>query len=196
MGAIYQNILTWEAGGQLFSNVLHYNLEETGSFRPDEYAVKQMDMQELNVIPVWLDVLSTTVTLMSQKCQKIQGTGGPMATRLYGPTDWQGTRSGSIGNTSENVVLEFPVHLNSKNVTGKVFVSGILDADIVDNVITDTVKGLVNALGTSLLGEYSLDSGAGHSQYVIYNRENGFFATPLFRQIGFYVGSQRRRLRP
>jgi hypothetical protein len=94
------------------------------------------------------------------------------------------------------VVVEFPVHLNSKNVTGKIFVSGIIDGDVVDNVINSTLVDFCQALGDSMLVPITLDGGMGNGTYVIYNRQNGFFATPTFAQIGTTVGSQRRRLRP
>jgi len=196
MSAIYQDVITWEGGSQLFSNVMHFNLEESGGARPDQYATELMNNIEANLLPVWIDALSEGVHLMSQKAQRITGTGGPTVTRLYEPSDWVGTRTGEMGNSSENIVLEFPVHLNSKNVTGKVFVSGILDDDILNNVIDSSAKTLVMALGTTLLSPYTMGSGYGNQQYVIYNKANGFFATPTFAQTGLYVGSQRRRLRP
>jgi len=196
MANVYQDVLTWQGGNQLFSNVLHFHLEESGAARPDQYATELIDNIEINLLPVWQDVISTTVHLMSQKCQRITGTGGPNVTKLYAPGDFPGLRAGEIGNTSENVVLEFPVFLNGKNVTGKIFISGILDEDVIDNEIDSTVKTAANALGTTLLASYTMGSGYGNQRYVIYNRETQAFAVPDFREIGLYVGSQRRRLRP
>jgi hypothetical protein len=196
MSEIFSLVATWEGGGQLFQNVLHYNLEETGTFRPDQYAKRLIDAFIAGHLGPWLDCLSTTVNLASLKSQKISGTGGPTVTMAQDPTDYVGTRDGSIGNTSENVVVEFPVHLNSKNVTGKIFISGIIDDDIVDNVINSTLVDFAQAVGDSMLVPIDLLAGAGNATYVIFNRENGFFATPTFAQIGTVIGSQRRRLRP
>jgi hypothetical protein len=195
MADVYRDVLTWTGGGQLFANVLHFSLTESGGARPDQYAAALIDSFESVILPVWLDVVSTTVEVVSQKCQKVTGGGGPSVTKLYGPGDAAGTRAGSIGQTSENIVIEFPVLLNAKNVTGKVFVSGILDADIVDNAFGSTVKTAAEALGTSLLGTYTFAGALGDFHFVIFNRATGFFASPTFRQIGLVVGSQRRRLR-
>lgn len=196
MASVYSAVITWEGAGQLFANVLHFFLSESGGLRPDQYADLLITGIENDTIPVWLDIMSTTVNLTSIKAQKVSGDGGPAVTRTYGPTDFEGTRAGEIGNTSENVCLEFPVLLNAKNVTGKIFCSGILDADIVDNVIADTAKTRVEALGTSLLASRTLSGGAGDYHYVIWNRANALFASPTFRRLSPVVGSQRRRLRP
>jgi len=194
MSAIYKYVITWTGGAQLFQNVLHFNLEEDGGARPDEYAAALIAAAEGSFIAAWVDCLSTTVEAKSAMSQRITGDGGPSVTKLYSVGEAAGTRDGSIGNTSENVCLEFPVHLNSKNVTGKIFVSGILDDDIVDNNFDSDVITRVEALGTSLLGSISLGGALGPATYVIYNRATGFFATPTFRQIGKRIGSQRRRL--
>lgn len=196
MAAIYKAVLTWTGGGQLFANVLHLNIGDVGAHRPDQYNDKIIDSFSTNYLPPWLDCVSETVEVSSLMVQKITGAGGFATTKTFASEEAQGTRVGSIGQTSENVCLEFPVHLNDKNVNGKVFVSGILDSDIVDNEIVDTAKTRVLALGTTLLGTYNLDDDYGTMQYVIYNRATGFFATPTFRRLSPFVGSQRRRLRP
>lgn len=196
MAEVWQTVTTWEGGGQLWQNVLFFRLEETGDLTVKEYGENLINGLISDIYPPWLDCVSTTVNISSTKVQRITGEGGPSMTKVWAPTDQPGTRAGSIGNTSENVCLEFPVHLNDKNVTGKVFISGILDDDVIDNVISDDVKTRVDALGTTLVQEYSLPSGGGHYQYVIFNRPTGFFKAPEFGQISGVVGSQRRRLRP
>jgi len=196
MANVYEAVITYQGADQLWSNVLHFSVAETGAFRPDEYADAMLTSFEGDIYPPLLDCLSTTVHIASAMAKRVTGGGSVAVTHTYALADFPGTRAGEIGNSSENIVVEFPVLLNAKNVSGKMFISGILDSDIENNEFADTIKTRANAVGTTLLSTFTMASGHGDYHYVVYNRATGFFASPTWRRLSPVVGSQRRRLRP
>lgn len=193
---IWQVVLTWKSVDQYFQNVLHYRVTEGGSFTDIQYANDIADAFEAGPLSAFLDCLSSTTELRSARIKRVSTPGSPTRIRVYAAGTNPGTRSAHINDTSIGVVLEFPVNLHAKNVTGKVFLGGIADADIVDNAPVGALVTVIDTLATQLLAPMALTVTGTTAKYTIYNRTFQVDTIPASHSIGTHLSSQRRRLVP
>jgi hypothetical protein len=196
MANVYQSVLTWIGGDQLFQNVLHFHLTESGTASPQDYAADLNQAIEDNIIPVWIVCIADTVELRSIKSKRVSGTGGFNVIKLYAPGDVAGSGGSPMGNTCECAVLEFPVILSGKNVTGKIFMSGLPDSAVIANGFSSAFLTLAAAFMTNLFDTMTLAGGHGDADFTIYNRVTKADTQPDRGNVGMTVGTQHRRLRP
>jgi len=196
MAAVYSLVPTWTAIGQVMQNVLHFQLDESGTGTASQRATALITAFESGPLPAWLDCLSTEVALRSIRCKRVTGGGGPTQIKLYAPEDFPGARAGVIGTTMECPLLEFPVLLHSKNVTGKIFIGGVPDDGIEENGLSTLINTAVNALGASMVAPLTLAGSLGVATFTIYNREFHVDTIPTSHTVSVFIGNQRRRIRP
>lgn len=193
---IWNVVATWFAADQFFQNVLHYRVSEAGGFSDNQIATDILDSFEGVQVPAFLDCLSSSTSLRSLRTRRVSAPGSPTRIRLYGPTDAPGTRSAHVNDTSIGVCLEWPVFLHGKNVTGKIFLSGIADADIQDNLPAPALITAIDTLANQLILPLTMTVTSYTAKYTIYNRANQVDTIPTGHSDGTHLSSQRRRLVP
>jgi len=196
MPSVYQLVTTFAGAGQIWQNVMHFRLSEAGSGTTLAYSQALGDSFESDILPDFLTCLSGETTLRSLKVKKISGLGGPTSIRLYAAGAQVGARGTPIGNTSECLVATFSAYLNLKNVTGKLFMAGLADGDIVDNSFATALLGAVQAFQITLTNSLTLAGALGTAQFTIYNQATGTDAIPSGSSIAPRIGTQKRRLLP
>lgn len=196
MAGTYQLVLAFQGGGQIWQNVMHFELSEAGSGTPQSYAQALGDSFESDILPDMLNCLSGATSLRSMKTKKISGLGGPTSIRLYAAGAQVGARGTPIGNTSECMVLTFSAFLHLKNVTGKIFLAGLADGDITENSFATALIGAAQAFQITLTTTLTLAGALGDANYTIYNAETGTNAIPTGSSISTRIGTQKRRLLP
>lgn len=196
MANTYQFTVTSVCAGQFFQNVMHYKLSESGASNPAAWAAALITAWETSVRAKWLDCQTSTAEMRSLKAKRVTGGGGPTAITLYGAAVHNGTRGTTCSTTAEAAIMEFPVNLNGKNVTGKIFLAGIDDADILNNTFDAPFLTPFNALKTQILTALTLAGGLGTATFTIFNKATQTDTIPTFGAIGLTVGTQKRRLHP
>jgi hypothetical protein len=196
MPAVYQIVPTWVCAGQYMQNVLHFKLSEAGSGAPNAHSIALADSFESDILPAWVDAISSSCELRSLRVKRVTGLGGPTNVKLFSAGSAAGGGAATVSSTIEAATLHFPVFLDGKNKTGKIFVGGIPDEGIVDNAISagerTFLQALIDALGTTL----TLSGGLGTANYTIFNPVAGTDAIPSVGGISVYIGTQRRRIHP
>lgn len=196
MSAYYQLIISGRCAGQLIQNVIHYNCSESGTSTAFERARALIDAWVAGVQTDWLAPLATDFELTSLKCKKVSGVGGPTAIAVYPTGTAPGTGDSVCGDTANAALLEFPVFLNGKNVTGKIFHAPIPKTMITDNTLNATVVTQETTLLTTLGATITLAGALGTADHVIYHRATQVGAIPMGNQVSPLIGTQRRRLHP
>jgi len=196
MPNVYSLVPTWVGVGQVWQNVLHFQLDESGTGTPAARAAALSFQFLSSQALVWADCLSQTVELRSLRAKRVTGGGGPTTIQLLAAGDLPGTRADNVGTTMEAGLLEFPVLLAGKNVTGKIFIGGLPDDGIEENSLSSVLTAAVDALGDSMLVPLTLAGGLGTAHYTIFNRATGADTIPASHFTSVYIGNQRRRITP
>jgi len=196
MAGVYQLVPTFSGAGQIWQNVMHFKLSEAGSGTTLAYSQALGDSFESDILPDMLNCLSGEATLKSLKVKKISGLGGPTSIRLYAAGAQVGARGTPIGNTAECIVATFSAYLNLKNVTGKIYLAGLADGDIIDNSFATDLLGAVQAFQITLTNTLTLAGALGSADFTIYNAATGTDAIPSGSSIAPRIGTQKRRLLP
>jgi hypothetical protein len=134
--------------------------------------------------------------LTSTKSKRITGGGGPTATKVFAPGSEAGTNAGQCDNTAQCALLNYPVVLNGKNVTGKTFMPASPSAAFDSNNVTPTFLALMAAYGNALLTTFTLAGGLGTAKFCVYNRATRTHVFPIVAADSVIIGNQQRRLRP
>jgi hypothetical protein len=196
MSAIYQLVVSGQAAGQLIQNVLHYTLNESGSGTFWSYARELCIQFRTNVFNDWLSALGVDFSIVSLRAKRVSGAGGPTSIEVYPPGTWIGGGGTNVGNTAAAALLNFPVHLNGKNVTGKIFHAPLPSDAVVDDALTAGTLTAENTLLTTLGTTLTLAGGLGTADHVIYNRATQTAIVPQGNYVSPLIGTQRRRLHP
>lgn len=193
---VWQVVATWLSAGQYFQNVMHYRIGESGTHSDLEYAKDLRDGWSAGTLSAFLDCLSSSTDLRSVRVKRVSPPGSPTSITLIGAGTASGTRGANINDTSIGACLEWPVNLHGKNVTGKVFISGVADADIVNNEIAVGLGTAIDTLAGVMITPISLTVTGATARYTIYNRAHQLDTEPTDHSIGVHLSSQRRRLTP
>jgi hypothetical protein len=196
MAGTYQLVITASAAGEFMQNVLHFKLDESGAGTPFDYALALCNQFVTDILTPWEAMQSDQVIEQSIKAKKISGTGGATAIVTFASGDQIGANAGPIGDAGQAILLNFPVVLNSKNVTGKIFLAGIRAEDIQNNRPSSLMETNAGTLGTALLGTLALAGGLGNANFTIFNKATGLDTEPPGMYVSPLIGTQRRRLHP
>lgn len=179
------------SSGQYVSNVMHFrNDDSTPSSTPSVDATVLILAWEAALRDLWLDMLPDTYTLRGVRARRVNNTGGHTIASLM--VAQVGTRGpGSFSSVGPCILL--PVTpAAGVFATGKIFLPGAADDDVVDNELS---AGLITAIDAYATAAWAnITSGALAFQQCVYQRvtETGFLfiATP---RASLRIGSQRRR---
>lgn len=195
MAAVYQLIVSGHGGGEFVQNVLHFRLSEGGSGSHFEYA-RELCAAFAPVLTAWEACIAATFEFTSLRAKRITGSGGPTAVVTFAAGAQTGSVGSTIGDTAQCLVFEFPVALNGKNVTGKLFMSGITKEDIEENRPSSSVEASAATFLTTLISGLTLSGALGTADFTIYNRANTLDALATVGYVSPVIGTQRRRLHP
>lgn len=195
MSGTYQLVASGSGAGEFVQNVLHFHLNESGAGTAFEYA-RELGTAFLPTLDAWRDCISALFEFSSIRMKKVSGAGGPTSIITFAPGDKIGTIGDPIYETGMAALLEFPVALNGKNVTGKMFMSGIASTSVENNRPTTALETLLGTFLTALLGTLTLSGALGTAQFCIYNRATQVDQIVTASYVSPLIGTQRRRLHP
>jgi len=203
MSQIFNLVAAWSGVGQLFENVLHYQVEETGTHSPEDYANGLIEAWKTAVLPDWQDCISTDVELVSLRSKRISGAGSTTVIQAYASGTYPGTIGASIDNTALAGILEFPYFAppsvafpSGRTNIGKIFVGGMPDSATTQNTINSTERTLLTTLMNTIVVPITIGVPAVTATYVVYNRSTKTAHVPVGKSIALKIGIQKRRLIP
>jgi len=203
MSQVFNLVQTWFGNGQYFENILHYQVEETGTHGPEEYAQGLIVAWRTAVLPDWLNCLSQDVELVSSRSKRVSGAGSTTSLEAYSPGTYPGTIGATTDNTALAGILEFPYFappstafpLGRTNI-GKIFVGGMPDSATTQNTISGAERTLLTTLANTIVVPFTLAVPAVTATYVVWNRTNKTAHIPVGKQVAAKIGIQKRRLLP
>jgi len=196
MAGTYQLTITGSCAGEFMQNILHFHLNEAGAGTLFEYAEALINAFNTSNLNDFLGMLSPDYSCLSLRAKKVSGSGGPTAILGFAAGSQIGGGGTSAGSTQVALLLNFPVALNGKNVTGKMFISGIPAAEVVDNTMSNTLQTAAGTWMTTLFTNLTLTGALGTATFCIYNRATQTDQVVSAGYVSPLVGTQRRRLHP
>jgi len=194
--SVYELDLSGRSGGEYVQNVLHYDVAESGSsFGPYDYAQDLFAAWNSTMRAKWLDINTGDYELTSERSRKVQSPGGPMAVNVESPGTRIGSR-GALGASGIGPVILFPVNLAGRNATGKIFVPGVANDDILDNVFVNGLPAKLLTFSSNLVIPLTLVTTGVNAQFCIYHRKTQVNTHAAVNRISEKVGTQRKRYVP
>lgn len=193
--AVYQLNVNGNIALEYCQNVLHFDVAESGSHTPYEYATDLVAYAHAHFRLPWEAICPSDYVLTSFTARKVDPPGGPLAVHTYPFASETGARGTSeVGGCG--ACLLFPVLLAGKNVTGRIFVPGAPTGDFVSNVPIAGYATVLAAFNTFLLTVWALVTTGVNAQYCIYKRSTHTNAHAVISRVSQKVGTQRRRYTP
>lgn len=194
----YELVISGILAGQFVQNVLHVNVDNSGSTAP--YTVAQSVLDTLNGTETWFDTwcaaLPGDYRCTSARCRRVLVTGGPTAILLGASMSQDvGQRAGSIQAAQVNPVLVFITTIRP-NRPGRIFLPGLSETDCDDMTYTAGVLTVFNDLITKIVGAFTLDTLTYAASFGVLRREIGASDDITAGRVSPLIGTQRRRLRP
>lgn len=196
MASIYSMVIGWRGAGQIWENVLHYQVDESGGARPEQYASALITAWRTSVLSDWLDCLSEQANMVSQKCKKVTAPGSVTSIEAFADGVHQGTIAGDLDITAEAGILEFPYHSATRTAIAKIFVAGLPENSVVNNEIQSAERALLLTLANAITVPITTAAPIATATYVGYNRVTKVGTIPESHAVAIKVGIQRRRLLP
>lgn len=194
----YELTVSGILAGQFVQNVMHVNVDNTGSTPPYQMAQAILDTLESTVdfFSNWCAALPVDYRLTSARCRRVLSAGGPTAILLGSEMGTStGQRAGSIQAAQVNPVLVFITTLRP-NRTGRVFLPGLSETDCDDMTYTAGVIAAFNELINSFVDAFTITGLAYAASFGILRRVLGVSDDITAARISPLIGTQRRRLRP
>lgn len=194
----YEFVISGVLSGQFVQNVLHINVDNTGSSNPYTVAV---DLLETLVDDVTYDELWSLATpvdyrVTSWRIRRVLAGGGPTAIKLAAElNEAVGQRTGSIQAAQVNPVLILLTTI-LPNRPGKVFLPGLSETDCDDMQYTAGIVTAMNNLITSMVTNFTLSTLAYAANFSVLRRASNASHDITAGRISPLIGTQRRRLRP
>lgn len=194
----YELVISGVLSGQFVQNVMHVNIDNSGSTNP--YTVAQDLLATLDTTSdlstFWNNCLPTDYRITSWRARRVLVTGGPTAIRLAGDlTTPIGQRSGSIQAAQVNPVMVWLTTINPSR-PGKTFLPGLSETDCDDMTYTAGIIAEYQALIDLIVANFTLDTLTYASNFSIFRRGSSSSNDITAGRISPLIGTQRRRLRP
>ncbi len=193
---VYSLNLNWNSSGQFCSNILHYVFDDSGYATTAQAAAALISRWDAVSKTALLNMLPTSVILLSAKARKATGSGGFEAVTLYA-SSVHGTRSGNVSASGISPVLIFYA-TDRRRGKGKMFLAGLSDTDASGGVYTAAYRSAIEAnKGTAFADLVLVGGGTPTAEQVVKEKTGspGWWAvSSVF--LSDMVGQQRRRQRP
>lgn len=136
--------------------------------------------------------------LAGYKARRVNNTGGPTAALpVAGINGGRGANSVSSGQGPVLILNYFDsVGVPNRWRTGRIFLPGIADGDLVQNVLQAGLEGALTTLLTHVGASTAADAGGHVWTHKVWSRKNLRVFTINGRIASGVIGTQRRRLHP
>jgi len=191
---VYECRLFWsDPAGKRGENVMHFTpVSSPSSTDPFVIAKDLITALELSLIGDLLACVSTTVTLSAISAKKVNNGGGPTYTSINGSP---GTRSGNemTGAVAANLAFIPSVGPYLRKL-GRIFIGGLVETDVIGDVIQSALQVLINQVITDLQGSFV----GTYATYVVtlYDRSTDIATAISDFVLRPTISALRRRLRP
>lgn len=194
----YELVVSGVLAGQFVQNVMHVNVDNSGSTAP--YAVSQDILGSLVSVvdfwTLWCNALPADYRITSVRCKRVLATGGPTAIMLAADLGSSiGARTGSIQTAQVNPLLIFITTIRP-NRPGRVFLPGLSETDCDDMVYTSGLLSAFAALIAGFVNVFVLDTLTYNASFGIYRRAQSASDDITAGRVSPLIGTQRRRLKP
>jgi len=192
----YEVIISGHLAGQFVQNVLHWNVNDSGS--GNVYQRTQDFANDLlvsgNFMDFWMAALPASYEASSLRCRRVGASGGPT---YFAPAGLfpsiTGARSPDISSAQVSPLLIW-VPSSNPSKTGRTFMPGIAEDDLDlmqygPSVITALLAVGTNFISTQTTGTISYAGGVYRRATGLVDILTGCYLSPL-------IGTQRRRLHP
>jgi hypothetical protein len=192
---IYALNVNYNAGGQFCTNIHHYSFDD-GGFPTTASAA-------LALITAWIaadftalrNILSTHVTIISAKANRITNGGGFEATDQFSSSN-TGNRTGNLQAAGIGPVMIWYPQANGK-ARGRTFVPGISETDCLDGIMTSAYKTVLATWASTMLAGFSLVGGTNPpATFGLWSRKTASFTPFAEASQSDMIGQVRRRQLP
>lgn len=194
----YELIVSGILSGQFVQNVLHVNVDNSGSSNPYTVAYDLLEtlIGTVQFDQKWTDALPADYRITSLRCKRVLVTGGPTAILLAGAlTQSVGQRTGSIQAAQVNPVIVL-LTTTRPNRPGRIFLPGISETDMDDMVYTAGIIAAIGEVEAMLITNFTLDTLAYAANFAVRRTTTAASDDITAARLSPLVGTQRRRLRP
>jgi len=192
-----ETTITTLAAGQLCQNVMHFQLDITPT---NLYQTARKFNDGLAGFSATGFTLSQYITLMSEsafissiRAQVIKPSPGVAAIAVFQTTDFVGARSEGIYSQSVAALIRLFTP-TGPDYTGRIFVPGIAEEDIINTRYTDDFISTVTTMIDTLIE--GVESADGFWKPVVYRRATATSELVTRAQLGINPATIRRRLTP
>lgn len=191
----YQVVIAGTLAKQSVANVLNFELEQ-GDNDPVQMATALGTALQVAFLDAYVACLPVSYVMTSLKLKRVSLPGGPTVVVIFGPTDFNGQRTGKVSTTSAGPVILAQGVRTTKFLTGKIFLPGVSETDIDENVFTGALLTVLNAFIDVLKVPITLAGGLGEAEYTLYDRKLKVNYAATNYKVSLKPGTQRRRLVP
>lgn len=191
---VMQLVLVGVIGNEFAENVLYFQSDVANAANPVLEAKNCVDAFIANVQNDWMDSLPNDYELHGYKCKRVNNTGGPTYMAPIAAVAGGRPAASLVSSLAPLLVSSYVETATMKHRTGRIFMPGIADGDVIENELGGPILGQLNAVGADLLATSS--SGGQTFTYGIWSRKYLRFYIPPAINISLLVGTQRRRLHP
>lgn len=194
----YECIVSGILAGQFVQNVLHINVDNSGSSNPYAVAVDLLDTlnNDVDFWTAWTNALPADYRITSVRIKRVLVTGGPTAIMLAGSLAASvGARTGSIQAAQVNPVIVL-LTTTRPNRPGRIFLPGISETDMDDMVYTSGIISEIEDLMDLLIANFTTTTLAYAANFAVRRTTTAASDDITAARLSPLVGTQRRRLRP
>lgn len=195
---VYEVIFTGRVAGQFVQDVLHMNILDTLSGPPYSIAKDILELINVtvNITGGWCNMLPEDYTLTSIRCRQLRPVGGPTAIILQSALNEDtGQRSGNA-DVSSNSPLIIWIPTTGPARTGRVFVPGVSQTDVDENVLTAALVTEMESFAQSWKDGGTTPNLSLEARGSVYRRIAGVGDLIDDFRVSPVIGNQRRRLKP
>jgi len=130
--------------------IIHYRDELLGSANPQSDANDLLAQWQIANGALFMACVPDSVTLIGIKCKRVNNTGGP---NVQVPLNVAGGRAGEMSTTGIAPVLTYPYTNGARWFAGRIFLPGVSEDDIAENVYDPALVVALDAYkDASILG--------------------------------------------
>jgi len=195
---LFEVTMSGNLGGQFVQNINHWVLNNSSATGAYESAVDLLNglNETAKFIEGFMECCPAEFTLTSVRCRRIGPTGGPTAILLQAQlVQDTGQRAGTI-SVSSSAPLLLLLTTNRPNRLGRMFLPGLSETDVANNVLAAGLVSQMDALGVLFrVGDVTPVSGDSYNG-VVYRRALAVGDSLTATRVSQTVGTQRRRQKP
>lgn len=192
-----QLTITGIIAGQFAQNVLHFFVSTSTDINAYALASGLAVAFHTDHWDFYKDCLPSDYIASSIRVKKIATAdvpgGGPTYTKTVDVAGDTGTRVGTVGVSSACPILIAPFSNGIKNVTGKIYLPGLAEADVAENHLSDSLIGAVVSLADHLIEHCDAAVWGGSYAWRLLSPSQNNLFPPMAGGVSATIGNLRRR---